>query len=756
MGQAMEDRRKIANGKEIWVIKAGFPNKPVKKLWSEYAFSNSLKKYLERLDICVFVESFDEWYEDDDTADVVVVLRGHKEYFPVRKNQSCIYIMWNLSHPSTITDEEYNSYDMVCIGSEIYAEKIKNRLKVPVRVLPICADTEIFFPDPEEKKEKEYDWVFVGNSRYVKRKSVVWSIAHNIPLKIWGANWEKVLPESAGYVVKENIPNDDLPKLYRNSKVTVDDHYEDMALYGFINTRIIEAIACGLPVISDYSVSLGRMFGDAVLLYRNENEFVEQTKKIFEDYDAVKKKIRELWPVIQDKYSFRIRAEQLRIFSTQIREYADRCKELAASFTRYEPEASVLRKVCKGGSCIKPKVSVIIPVYNAEKYLMKCLDSVTGQTFREIEIICIDDGSLDSSLALLKEYARKDNRISVYTQINCGLAETRNRGIRKAQGEYIEFVDSDDWLEEHTIQRLYETSYERQLDILIFDGDTVYDNDNARKKYPMFQDYYHRTGKYPEKCTGFRMLAKMRKESEYRTSVVMQMFRRRFLENAGIIFCGGILHEDNDFTFRACLLAENAGYLPESFYKRRIHDDSVMTDKTDGSGLKHTYGYFRAFLNMRSFLGQSDLSRNFDDETWEAVIDIFKGMLYNIRKYFGELTWQEQCAFDKLDKREWLDFKLYVQPDVNGFFALGKAQREKSVLNCKLQKTYAEKSELNRKLQITYGEKYDRGLEIKRLKKEVDAIKNSRTYRFARLIGFPVRTARKIIKRAQKQEKKHD
>ncbi len=744
----MEDRRKIADGKEIWVIKAGFPNDPVKRLWSEYAFSNSLKKYLERLGVCVFIESYDEWYGND-TADVVVVLRGHKEYFPVRKNKDCVHIMWNLSHPSTITDEEYNSYDMVCIGSEIYAEKIKRRLKVPVRILPVCADTERFFPDSEEKEEKEYDWVFVGNSRYVKRKSVVWSITHNIPLKIWGANWEKVLPESAKYVVAENIPNDELPKLYRNAKVTVDDHYEDMALYGFVNTRIIEAVACGLPVISDYSEGIYKMFGDAVLSYRNEKEFVEQTNKIFDDYASVKKKTRELWPVIQKEYSFEARARQLKIFSEEIKEYGNRCRKLATSFSGHNTTEHVIRTVCERSSGLIPKVSVIIPVYNAVKYLEKCLDSVLRQTLKEIEIICIDDGSEDSSLKLLKEYADKDDRISVYAQKNCGLAETRNRGLGKAQGEYIAFLDSDDWLELQALERLYEASRKRQLDILVFNGDTVYDNDKVREEYPEFQNYYHRKGKYPEKCAGYKMLAGMRKEKEYRTSAVMQMFRRQFLENTRTSFCRGILHEDNDFTFRSYLSAENVGYMPENFYKRQVHNDSIMTKAAECSGLRHVYGYFKAFLNMRSFLADKELYRDFDAETWEAVMDILEGTLYNVRKYFSNLTWQEQCAFDMLDKSDALDFRFYVQPGFNSFSALGKAQKEKSELNRKLQNTYAEKSEINRKLQITYKEKYDRGLEIKYLNKELASIKKSKTYRLARIIGFPVRTVRKIMKKLQ-------
>ena len=96
-------------------------------------------------------------------------------------------------------------------------------------------------------------------------------------------------------------------------------------------------------------------------------------------------------------------------------------------------------------------------------------------------------------------------------------------------------------------------------------------------------------------------------------------------------------------------------------------------------------------------------------------------------------------------------FDLFVQPAMDGLPALGKAQREKSELNRKLQKTYGEKSELNRKLQVTYGEKYDRGLEIKRLKKELETVKKSRSYRLARLIGLPVRVFRKMLKKIRRK-----
>ena len=89
-----------------------------------------------------------------------------------------------------------------------------------------------------------------------------------------------------------------------------------------------------------------------------------------------------------------------------------------------------------------PKVSIIIPIYNTEKYLVECLDSVVNQTLKDIEIICIDDGSTDNSLAILKEYASKDDRIIVINKPNEGIGLTRNRGLCTATGEYVGFLDS--------------------------------------------------------------------------------------------------------------------------------------------------------------------------------------------------------------------------------------------------------------------------------------------------------------------------
>ena len=114
----------------------------------------------------------------------------------------------------------------------------------------------------------------------------------------------------------------------------------------------------------------------------------------------------------------------------------------------------------------EPKVSVIIPVYNVEEYLRECLDSVVNQTLKEIEIICVDDGSTDSSLEILKEYAQKDNRITVIGTLNKNAGHARNIGISIARGKYLGFIDSDDYIEPTMYEELYAKSKKDDLSLV--------------------------------------------------------------------------------------------------------------------------------------------------------------------------------------------------------------------------------------------------------------------------------------------------
>lgn len=113
-------------------------------------------------------------------------------------------------------------------------------------------------------------------------------------------------------------------------------------------------------------------------------------------------------------------------------------------------------------------ISIIVPVYNVEKYLAECLDSLINQTFSDIEIICVNDGSKDNSQKILDEYAAKDSRIIVINQENAGLSAARNTGIRNATGEYLLYIDSDDAIELNTCEVLWKEIETAQADIIVF------------------------------------------------------------------------------------------------------------------------------------------------------------------------------------------------------------------------------------------------------------------------------------------------
>ena len=130
-----------------------------------------------------------------------------------------------------------------------------------------------------------------------------------------------------------------------------------------------------------------------------------------------------------------------------------------------------------------PKISIIIPVYNTEEYLEKCLDSVLNQTFKDIEIICINDGSPDNSGQLLKRYSEKDERIIILNQQNTGLSDARNNALNLVNSDYLMYVDSDDWIELDTCEIAYQAVIEEQADIILWSYVREFSNNSLPKKY---------------------------------------------------------------------------------------------------------------------------------------------------------------------------------------------------------------------------------------------------------------------------------
>lgn len=130
------------------------------------------------------------------------------------------------------------------------------------------------------------------------------------------------------------------------------------------------------------------------------------------------------------------------------------------------------------------KISVILPVYNVEKYLRQCLDTIIGQTLKEIEILCVDDGSTDNSAKILEEYAQKDQRVKVFTQKNAGAGAARNLGLRHASGKYLSFLDSDDFFEPDMLEEAYEQAERYEAEMVVFRSNQYLTEKDEYKETP--------------------------------------------------------------------------------------------------------------------------------------------------------------------------------------------------------------------------------------------------------------------------------
>ena len=223
------------------------------------------------------------------------------------------------------------------------------------------------------------------------------------------------------------------------------------------------------------------------------------------------------------------------------------------------------------------KVSVIIPVYNVEKYLRECLESVVNQTLKDIEIICVNDGSTDSSALILDEYARNDNRIKVYTQENQGQGAARNMALELAQGDYIAFVDSDDWLEVSAIEELYKFITEKGAEAVVFDF-VECSEQTGKKKFENFarkiKKHYH-YDLLKKGCFSWQNL-KRHCLLNLTDAAWHKIYSREFLIKNGIKFGTCRFNEDDIFSHKVLFCASKIYYLDKYLYNYRARMNSSV------------------------------------------------------------------------------------------------------------------------------------------------------------------------------------
>ena len=209
--------------------------------------------------------------------------------------------------------------------------------------------------------------------------------------------------------------------------------------------------------------------------------------------------------------------------------------------------------------------SVIMPIYNVEKYLDDCLRSLQRQTFGDYEVVCINDGSTDGSREMLSEWEHTFPQMRVIDRENGGLSAARNTGLDAAEGEYVVFVDSDDWVEPNMLARLAEEA--NGTDMLCFACRRT--DNHASDALPV------------EESDGWSYFN--RHALDHRTipfvCVWQRGYRRQFLLENSLHFRESILHEDNEFTPRACLAAKNVKVISDVLYNYRVRPGSIMTSR---------------------------------------------------------------------------------------------------------------------------------------------------------------------------------
>lgn len=266
------------------------------------------------------------------------------------------------------------------------------------------------------------------------------------------------------------------------------------------------------------------------------------------------------------------------------------------------------------------KLSVIVPMYNVEKYIVECLESISRQNFKEeFEIIIVNDGSTDSSLKKVNEYFSNLKNLKIISQENRGLSGARNTGMRIAQGEYIIFIDSDDFIKEDFCEKLYTYITKNKLDVVYSTYNLFFEDGKIVPYKGIYSENKIFTGK--EARNG------LLRKNTYRAEVCYGIYKKKFLEKHKIYFIEEIINEDEDFTLRVLLNANMIGYLNYRGYMYRQRDGSITKLKNYDKVINSRFKLIDSCIDMLENIKVDDV-RNFI--LWR-LDDLMKGFLIILR-----------------------------------------------------------------------------------------------------------------------------
>lgn len=273
------------------------------------------------------------------------------------------------------------------------------------------------------------------------------------------------------------------------------------------------------------------------------------------------------------------------------------------------------------------KFSVVVPVYNVEQYLNQCLESLLMRDFSDYEVVCVNDGSTDSCREMLSSWEAAFPQMKVIDRENGGLSAARNTGLKAAEGDYVVFVDSDDWVEPNMLSRL---AVEADGTDMICYACRTTDKEKSDAFVPEQSDGW---GYYNRHALEARIVPFV--------CVWQRCYRREFLIVNNLFFHKGVLHEDNEFTPRACLKAKSVKVIPDVLYNYRVRPGSIMTTRG---------------LRSKESLVQigNELSELFFNETGIDKTVVYRALTQCYQMAFLDNNREDDCYLRRL-----VDWKSY-------------------------------------------------------------------------------------------------
>lgn len=375
------------------------------------------------------------------------------------------------------------------------------------------------------------------------------------------------------------------------------------------------------------------------------------------------------------------------------------------------------------------KISVIVPVYNCEDYIEESIKSILNQSFKDIEVICVDDGSTDDSLNILKELSMQDTRLKVFTQENQGSSVARNNALEKSSGDYIYFFDADDYIVDDCLEKVYSNAINNDSDIVLFKYDEYKEESFLNHSKKDIEKQFPKTdfNNFTFNCQDYRIRAFKGPFAPW-----FKFYKKEFLDKYDFEFPPNLNHNDVPFHVKTILKASKISFIPEYLYHYRIDNPNSISN----TRLKRFSDIFSIIQIVENFLKEENLFEEFKKE-----FEYFKinRITYEIKGRSNEYFLVAKKELSKINSYNDLISK-------NVFFKFETIINSNSIeeYNYKVEINNLKKKneKLSKKIKKLNRENKELKIENKELKKKINEILNSKSWKLSQ----PLRKVKRILK----------